>query len=290
MSPAAARPTVQPSNPASGALYLNNAMVVGPFVLPYSLLLAFAAGASTLYVGNRSGRKAGIDVESVLWSTLLVGLVVARLAFVWEFRSAYFASPLGVLDIRDGGWNPTAGFVGAWLFALSRRERIPGLQKPLRSALLVGTMVWAVGTVALSVRPDTGQELPALRLTSLDGRPIDLAEFKGKPTVVNLWATWCPPCVREMPVLHQAQIDRPGVNFVFLNQGESADKVGVWLQARNLPMRNVLMDANWQAAAAFKQRALPTTLFFDAKGRLVSTRVGELSAATLTERLQALTQ
>lgn len=46
-------------------MHLNNAMVVGPFVLPYSLLPSFAAVASTLYVGKRSGRKAGIDVESV---------------------------------------------------------------------------------------------------------------------------------------------------------------------------------------------------------------------------------
>ena len=60
---------------------MNNAMLVGPFVLPYSLLLSFAAVASTLYVGKRSGRSAGIDVEPVLWHTLLVGLVVARLAF-----------------------------------------------------------------------------------------------------------------------------------------------------------------------------------------------------------------
>ena len=267
---------------------MNNAIVVGPLVLPYSLLLAFAAVASTLYVGNRSGRKAGIDVETVLWYTLLVGLVVARMAFVWEFRSAYFASPLGILDVRDGGWNATAGFVGAWFFALSRGARLSALRKPLRSALLVGTVIWAVGTVALSVRPDTGRELPALRFASLEGRPINLAEFKGKPTVVNLWATWCPPCVREMPVLHQAQIDRPGVNFVFLNQGESAAKVGAWLQARELSVSNVLMDANRQAAAAFKQGALPTTLFFDAEGRLVSTRIGELSAATLSEKLQAL--
>ena len=90
-------------------------------------------------------------------------------------------------------------------------------------------------------------------------------------------------------MLHQAQVDRSDVNFVFLNQGEAADKVGAWLQARKLPMRNVLIDANQQGGAAFKQRALPTTLFFDAKGRLVSTRIGELSSATLAERLQALT-
>lgn len=266
---------------------MNNALVFGPFVLPYSLLLAFAAVATTLYIGNRMGREAGIEVEPVLWQSMLVGLVVARLAFVWEFRSAYFASPLDMLDIRDSGWNPTAGFVGAWLFALSRKGHLPGLEKPLRSALMMGTVVWVVGAVALSLRPDTGQELPALSVTSLEGRPMNLAEFKGKPTVVNLWATWCPPCVREMPMLHQAQVDRPGVNFVFLNQGESAERVGAWLQARKLPMRNVLLDENRQAGAAFKQRALPTTLFFDAKGQLVSTRVGELSSATLTERLQA---
>ncbi len=269
---------------------MNNAIVLGPFVLPYSLLLSFVAVASTLYVGKRSGRKAGVDVESVLWHALLVGLVVARLAFVWEFRSAYFASPQDVLDIRDGGWSPTAGFVGAWLFAVSRQGQLPAAKKALRAALLTGTVLWAAGAAVLSVRPDTGQELPALSFTSLEGQSVTLAAFKGKPIVVNLWATWCPPCVREMPMLHQAQLDRPSVNFVFLNQGEAADKVGGWLQARKLPMRNVLIDANKQAGAAFKQRALPTTLFFDADGRLVSMRVGELSAATLTEKLQALTR
>jgi thiol-disulfide isomerase/thioredoxin len=268
---------------------VNNALLLGPFVLPYSLLLVFAAVALTLYVGNRGGRKAGIDVETALWKTLLVGMVFARLAFVWEFRSAYLASPLGILDIRDGGWSPTAGFVVAWFFALSRQGRHPALQKALRSAMLTGTVFWSVGAAVLLVRPDAGQELPALSFTSLEGRPVNLAAFKGKPTVVNLWATWCPPCVREMPMLHQAQVDYPNVNFVFLNQGESADEVGAWLQARKLPMRNVLMDGNRQAGAAFKQRALPTTLFFDAPGRLVSTRIGELSSATLTEKLQTLT-
>ena len=268
---------------------MNNALVLGPFVLPYSLLLACVAAAATWHVGKRSGRKAGIEVETILWQTLLVGLLVARLAFVWEFSSAYFAAPLDILDIRDGGWSPTAGFVGAWLFALSRQGQPAALKKALRSALVTGTLFWAVGAAVLSVRPDTGQAMPALSLPSLEGQPVALADFNGRPTVLNLWATWCPPCVREMPMLHQAQLDRPDVNFVFLNQGEPADKVRAWLQSRKLPMRNVLMDGNRQAAAAFKQRALPTTLFFGASGRLVSTRVGELSAATLKEKLQGLT-
>ena len=246
--------------------------------------------ATSLFVGTRRSRKSGVEVEPVLWKTLLVGLLVARLAFIWEFRAAYMVSPLSMLDIRDGGWNATAGFIGAWLFALSLYGRRPALRKPMQAALLTGSVIWLVGSIALSLRPDTGQEMPALGFPSLQGQTVQLAEFKGKPTVVNLWATWCPPCVREMPVLQKAQADQPDVNFVFLNQGESADKVGAWLQARNLTMRNVLLDPTRTAGAVFKQSALPMTLFFDAKGGLVSTRIGELSSATLAERLAAASQ
>lgn len=267
---------------------MSQSLVIGPFALPLAMLLLFAAAGSALLVGDRLARKAGLVVEPVLWRTLLVGLVVARLAFVWEFRSAYFAAPLGVLDIRDGGWNATAGFVGSWLFALSQQGRRPALRKPLQMALLVGSLVWLMGSIALALRPGTGQELPDLAFTSLDGRTVPLAEFKGRPVVLNLWATWCPPCVREMPVLDRAQKDHPGVHFVFVNQGEPAARVASWLHARQFQMRHMLLDPTGQAGAAFQQSALPTTLFFDAQGRLVSLRVGELSAATLAERLQAI--
>lgn len=269
---------------------MNNALILGPFALPYALLLLFAVVASSLFVAVRNGRKAGVDVETMLWKTLLAGLLVARLAFVWEFRQAYAASPLSMLDIRDGGWNATAGFIGAWLFGLSLYGRREALRKPMQSALLTGSVLWLVGTIALSLRPGPGQEIPALSFSSLQGQTVHLAEFKGKPTVVNLWATWCPPCVREMPVLQQAQADQPDVNLVFLNQGESANKVGSWLQARQLTVSNVLMDENRAAGAAFKQSALPMTLFFNAQGQLVSTRIGELSAATLAQRLDAARQ
>ena len=157
----------------------------------------------------------------------------------------------------------------------------------MQAALLTGSAIWLVGSIGLSLRPDTGQEMPALGFSSLAGQTVQLTEFKGRPTVVNLWATWCPPCVREMPVLQKAQLDQPGVNFVFLNQGESPDRVGPWLQARNLALGNVLLDQPRLAGATFKQSALPMTLFFDARGRLVSTRIGELSSATLAERLAA---
>lgn len=267
---------------------MNQALVLGPLALPYAMLLLFVAAGSALYVGERVARKTGVSVEPVLWWTLLLGVLAARLAFVWEFRSVYLADPLAILDIRDGGWTPTAGFVVAWLYVLSRLGRAPVLRRPLQYAMLTASVLWLAGTVALAVRPGPGQEMPALVLPALDGRTVSLDSFKGQPVVVNLWATWCPPCVREMPVLLRAQADNPKVHFVFVNQGEAPAKVAAWLQARNMGLRHVLLDDTGRVGAAFGQRALPTTLFFDAQGRLVSLRVGELSAATLGERLRDL--
>lgn len=266
---------------------MPNVLQIGPLVLPVSLLFMLVAVAAAASIGKWAGRRAGVDVEPILFQTLVVGVVVARLAFVLQFSTTYLASPLAVLDIRDGGWRPLAGFAAAWLFALVRQFKKPVLRKPLLASVLAASVIWGGGILALSL-PSDEQKLPTLALTSLQGAAVGLAQFEGKPAVVNLWATWCPPCVREMPVLLEAQAANPAVNFVFINQGESAQRVGGWLAARDLPLRNVLLDTKGEALGAFNQRGLPTTLFFDAKGRLVSARTGELSAATLAEKLESI--
>lgn len=264
-----------------------NSLQLGSLVLPVSLLFMFVAVAAATSVGKRLGRRVGVDVEPMLYGALIVGIVVARLVFVLQFSTTYLASPLTALDIRDGGWRPLAGFAAAWLFAMGWLLIRPVLRKPLLAALITGTVIWGGGLAAMSLL-DRQQKLPTLSLTDLQGEWVDLVRFGGKPTVVNLWATWCPPCVREMPVLHAAQAANPAVNFVFINQGESAQRVSGWLAARNLSLHNVLVDTHSQALVTFDQRGLPTTLFFDARGRLVSTRTGELSAATLAEKLNAI--
>ncbi len=266
---------------------MPDVLQIGPLVLPVSLLFMFVAVAASASIGKWAGRRVGVDVEPILFQTLIVGVVVARLAFVLQFSTAYEASPLAVLDIRDGGWRPLAGFAAAWMYALVRQFKRPVLRKPLLAAAFAGTMIWGGGIFAVSL-PKDEQKLPTLALTTLSGATVDLAQFEGKPLVVNLWATWCPPCVREMPVLHEAQDRNPAVNFVFINQGESAQRVVGWLAARNLPLRNVLLDTRGQALGVLNQRGLPTTLFFDARGRLVSARTGELSAATLAEKLESI--
>src|SRR5690554_8147761 len=62
-------------------------------------------------------------------------------------------------------------------------------------------------------------------LTDIQGNQLTLSDYKGKPVVVNLWATWCPPCIREMPVLDEAQQANQDIHFVFVNQGEDSAEV-----------------------------------------------------------------
>ena len=265
---------------------MNSALQLGPFVAPFSLLLMFAAVAVALYVAKRVGKSSEFDIEAKVFQTVFTGLLVARLVFVWQYWSEYRGAPLDILDVRDGGWSAVGGFLGAWFYILGLQLWRRALAKPLHAAFGAALVVWLAGTLALTVQADAAPRLPNLSVVTLEEGQVNLADFSGRPTVVNLWATWCPPCVREMPMLQRAQLDHPSVNFVFVNNGESADKVKSWLAARNLPLKNVLLDRGAQMGAVFKQPGLPTTLFFDAEGRLVSTRIGELSLATLTRDLR----
>lgn len=265
---------------------MNNAFSIGPLLVPYTLLLVFAAAGLTLLVGRRVGKRSGVVAEGTLWNALLVGALVARLAFVLEYKTLYFASPLSIVDIRDGGWNATAGLAGVWFYAFHRYQKRPELRKALQRGLLAGTALFFVGTGLLLIQPGgQRQALPDLQLASLEGPAVRLRDFAGQPTVVNLWATWCPPCVREMPMLLAAQREHAGVHFVFINQGEPGAQVTRWLQTRQLPLDHVLLDERRQASAVFKQQGYPTTLFFNARGEMVASRLGELSPATLEQNL-----
>jgi thiol-disulfide isomerase/thioredoxin len=121
------------------------------------------------------------------------------------------------------------------------------------------------------------------------GRPTTLAQAAGgRPAVVNLWASWCGPCRAEMPVLAAAQQRTPDVAILFANQGERADTVQAYLARERLAMRDVLLDERSALGPTVGSRGLPTTLFYDAQGRLVDAHVGVLSAASLHARLQRL--
>ncbi len=269
------------------------AFAIGPLVLPYTWFTGMAALALGFQVGQRVARRTGArDVGPHLFHVLLAGLLGARIAFVLRFWSAYRQSPWSIPDVRDGGWAPVAGIIVAIGYAFWLDRGVAGLRKPIVAGALAASCAGAVGAGVVVALPPPARSavLPDVRLPVLTGGSVSLADFRGKPVVVNMWATWCPPCVRELPTLVRAQAAHPEIRFVFVAQEDSPQRVRAFLSSRHLAPRNVLLDADGTVAARFGSRALPTTLFFDSRGRLRAARMGALSAATLAQRLGPISE
>lgn len=268
---------------------MNIFIPIGPFAIPLNALLVLIAACLALWIAGRGARRAGVKAEAQVWLVLVAGLVAARLGFVVSYADAYLAEPMSLLDIRDGGWSPWWGLAAVWGCTLLITYRRPAIARSLvkgMSALSLGVLLVA----ALAALPTSANRpLPALPVTALNGEAVSLPGFAGKPVVINLWASWCPPCRREMPMLQQAQERHPEVHFVFLNQGEDADTVRNFLQRDRLELDNVLLDRGMEMGHLLAHRGLPVTLFFNAEGLMQDVRLGELSRGSLAQRLDALT-
>lgn len=262
-------------------------MNLGPFAISSTMVSLLAGGLAAAGIGHLAARGRQERIGNTLIDMLLAGVLVARLAFVALWFDTYRLAPLSMLDIRDGGFTPWAGAGAALLVALWRGWRQPGLRKPLIFGLAAGVLLGGLTFNAL--RGGQPSILPEVSLTTLTGESTSLAALAdGEPLVVNLWASWCPPCRREMPVLAAAQKKEVGVRFVFANQGEGGSAAQRYLMAGQLGLVNVVLDPGASLGHAISSRALPTTLFYDASGRLVDTHLGELSAASLASKLALL--
>ena len=260
---------------------------LGPLPVPVTLLLLMVALLVAAGVGRQVGRGQQTGIGNILTDMLIAAVLVARIAFVAIWFDTYRSTPWSMLDIRDGGFTPWAGMAAALLVAVWRGWRRAALRKPLALGLAAGALAWGAMFGAIRMMDNTA--LPKVPLTTLAGEPADLAALAaGKPMVVNLWASWCPPCRREMPVLAAAQEQETGVRFVFANQGEDGTTAQYYLDVARLDLANVLLDPSAGIGREVGSMALPTTLFYAANGRLIDTHLGELSAASLASKLNQL--
>ena len=263
---------------------------VGPFAVASQWVLLLVCAAVAALVGYLIGRRQHVSIAGTLTDMLLAAALVGRIVFAATWFEYYRDAPWTLLDIRDGGFTPWAGVSAALAVALWQAWRRAALRGPLLFGLLAGSLAWGVSPALLRLNSGPAlSDLEGVAFVNLQGTPQSLAALaQGRPLVVNLWATWCPPCRREMPVLAQAQQQTPGVAFVFVDQGEVAFSVQRFLDASPSVFANVLLDPGKKLGEQLGSTALPTTLFYDANGRLVDTHLGALSSATLADKLKKL--
>jgi cytochrome c biogenesis protein CcmG/thiol:disulfide interchange protein DsbE len=123
-------------------------------------------------------------------------------------------------------------------------------------------------------RWSTGLPTPPLELTTLEGEPWDLSRLRGKVVVVNFWASWCGPCVDELPVL-AGLAGRDGVAVVGVNYKEPLDTIERFTQSHALPY-TVLRDRTGEAFKRWTPGVMPTTIIVDRLGRARWRTVGEI--------------
>ena len=258
---------------------------IGTFAIALNHLLLISALILATLVGWRVAKRGGENPESVLFSLFLLGMLSARISFVVMYWAYYRSDPLQMIDLRDGGFLAWPGVIVLIIGALLWSWRRPALRKPLAAGVISGLAFWALASFSLNIY-EKGTRLPEITLRNANGETVQLTDYQGGPLVINLWATWCPPCRREMPVLENAQKQRPDVTFLFVNQAESMQSVATYLATQGLELNNVLFDASGRLGQAVGSMALPTTLFYEPSGRLINSHLGELSQASLARAME----
>lgn len=141
-----------------------------------------------------------------------------------------------------------------------------GLMLVLMVALPLATVGCQSGRDSASI-VRVGMPAPEFTLPGLDGQTISLGGFKGKPVMVNFWATWCGPCVHEVPYIQETYEVWSGKGLVILavNIGESPSQVRGFMQESQLSFP-VLLDESGEVAEQYGVRGIPTTILVDGEG------------------------
>lgn len=140
--------------------------------------------------------------------------------------------------------------------------------KRLLASLAMG-LVLTTGAYAAGFESRAATPAPALKARDMSGAPKTLADYRGKVVVLNFWASWCPPCLREMPSMERLRVKMKGqpLEIVALASAEGPDDVKGFLSKMQLGFP-ILLDADGSNTKRWKVFALPTTFLLDAKGRV----------------------
>ncbi|MEE3502958.1 TlpA disulfide reductase family protein [Acidiphilium acidophilum] len=284
---------------------------LGGLLIQTPRLVLFVFAAMTIWLTNRLGKRWRVSdgaLSGRVERMFLIGVLGARVAYVAKHFSAYRPHILNAFFIWQPGYTPWAGFAFglAYLGWLMWRRRISLPQ--LRVIAFVGIPLTAfylgslatVGRFGPADRLHPGGRLPSVGLMTLNGRTVNLSDLRGRPAVVNIWATWCLPCREEMPMLSRtfATRQKGGFAMVGVDLAEPARRVRQFLAA--VPVRYPVwvdpptvpdIKARSPSTGLFARTggfAVPTTIFIDRKGIIRSIYVGKLTATVLAIKLAGI--
>lgn len=126
-----------------------------------------------------------------------------------------------------------------------------------------------------------------------DDQIIQLSHQLGKPIIINIWATWCPPCREEMPYFQEVwnkykeQVDIYMVNATFSQPNETKDTVDDFVLDMNLTLP-IYYDSNFSTMLGLQANFLPTTVFIDSQGNVSTHHIGEISEQELENEIQKI--
>ena len=157
---------------------------------------------------------------------------------------------------------------------------------------LCAVAVWQAVTAStsnnsLALVDRSNQPAPAFALSSLTqpARTISLADFRGRPLVVNFWASWCVPCRTEMPLLEKAHLRHPAVAFLGIDVNDTTGSAVAFLHQVHVTYP-AASDANGTVAVLYGLIGLPITVFISPNCRIAGRHIGQLSESSLTAALE----
>ncbi|MGU3574634.1 prolipoprotein diacylglyceryl transferase family protein [Brucellaceae bacterium C25G] len=262
-----------------------NAVSLGPLVMDGSRFAVVAGMIAFLIITGILSSKVDPRFNGWAWAVLIGAIVGARIGHVVMHWQSFSQEPLRMLALWQGGFywpGAVVGLILATAFVLS------GVILRLWALVPVAIAVFVWNGVGMLNGTTQAISLPQQSFQTMREKSFSFEQERTKPLVINLWASWCPPCRREMPMMAEMAAGNDQADFIFANQGEGRAAIQNYLNKNNIVLPEVILDQFSDLSRHYGAPGLPATLFITADGILKNAHLGEVSRETLQDNINRL--